>query len=339
MPALSFFCLLSAWLLWEDPKRTIVAYLPGAAIVPAAALGTNYLAHGTFIPAYAQREGEKTGTNTQYAKGRQGSGDSYWTNPEKRSPVDQGEPSRAVYAFHALIGHHGIFSLTPVWLLRLVGLAMLCLRRSWAGELGWFILILSAVCITFYLLRPLDDRNYGGMTSGFRWVFWFAPLWLVAMLPAADWMASRAACGCWPVGCLPLRDVCQLSDLEPLGPTLAGGSAAGTALGANGRAVVRESRNCRVLCEHHFFIFAIRADIHQSVAQRLSEGAHRAPYDPDFARSPYEAAAAAGCLSPRAFLACSTIAAKPAASATAISASVLRSSTMPALVSPAINWL
>jgi hypothetical protein len=24
------------------------------------------------------------------------------------------------------------------------------------------------------------------MTSGFRWVFWFAPLWLLVMLPAAD---------------------------------------------------------------------------------------------------------------------------------------------------------
>jgi hypothetical protein len=24
------------------------------------------------------------------------------------------------------------------------------------------------------------------MTSGFRWVFWLAPLWLVALLPAAE---------------------------------------------------------------------------------------------------------------------------------------------------------
>jgi hypothetical protein len=47
--------------------------------------------------------------------------------------------------------------------------------------------MLTAVCLVFYLaLRPLEDRNYGGMTSGLRWMFWFAPLWLWAMLPAAN---------------------------------------------------------------------------------------------------------------------------------------------------------
>jgi hypothetical protein len=39
------------------------------------------------------------------------------------------------------------------------------------------------------LLRPLEDRNYGGVAAGFRWMFWFAPLWLLVMLPAADRMA------------------------------------------------------------------------------------------------------------------------------------------------------
>jgi hypothetical protein len=29
------------------------------------------------------------------------------------------------------------------------------------------------------------------MTNGFRWMFWLIPLWLVVMLPAADWAARR----------------------------------------------------------------------------------------------------------------------------------------------------
>ena len=46
------------------------------------------------------------------------------------------------------------------------------------------------VCLVFFLgLRPQIDRNYGGMTSGFRWMFWFAPLWLLAMTPSADRLA------------------------------------------------------------------------------------------------------------------------------------------------------
>jgi hypothetical protein len=49
--------------------------------------------------------------------------------------------------------------------------------------------------VGFYLARPLADRNYGGMASGFRWAFWLAPLWIAATVPAADavsrWRAGR----------------------------------------------------------------------------------------------------------------------------------------------------
>jgi hypothetical protein len=52
------------------------------------------------------------------------------------------------------------------------------------------IATVSLVCLAFYIARPQVDRNYGGMTSGLRWMFWFAPLWLVALLPAADRLAT-----------------------------------------------------------------------------------------------------------------------------------------------------
>jgi hypothetical protein len=59
-------------------------------------------------------------------------------------------------------------------------------------ELAVLIGSITIVCVGFYLfvVKPLD-RNYGGMTSGLRWVFWLAPLWLIAIIPAADWLASR----------------------------------------------------------------------------------------------------------------------------------------------------
>jgi hypothetical protein len=53
------------------------------------------------------------------------------------------------------------------------------------------IVLISLACIAFYLARPPLDRNYGGVTSGLRWLFWLAPLWLLSMLPTLDFMSRR----------------------------------------------------------------------------------------------------------------------------------------------------
>lgn len=53
------------------------------------------------------------------------------------------------------------------------------------------VLVLTAVCLAFYIARPLKDRNYAGICCGFRWMFWFIPMWLLALQPVADWFASR----------------------------------------------------------------------------------------------------------------------------------------------------
>jgi hypothetical protein len=116
---------------------------------------------------------------------------SYWTSG-RAAGVDRGEPSIAVYAFHVLIGHHGILSLTPVWLLSLAGAVLLLIGRT--GELRGFAAMAAAVTVlvlAFYIFRPLADRNYGGVTNGLRWSFWLIPLWLIVMLPAADAACSR----------------------------------------------------------------------------------------------------------------------------------------------------
>lgn len=184
LPALSFLGLLSLGLLWLAPRQTLLAYVPAAAVVAIAFFATNWVAHGDLAPAYAHRgEGENWYDYTYERNGRVI--ESYWRN---RVGIDKGEESPAVYALHVLVGHHGIFSLTSVWILSLVGLA-LWLWKPGDRRLRWLallVLVLSAVCLAFYLSRPQDDRNYGGMTSGLRWMFWFAPLWLLTALPAAD---------------------------------------------------------------------------------------------------------------------------------------------------------
>ena len=117
---------------------------------------------------------------------------SYWTSDRRRG-VDLGEPSRGTYALHVLAGHHGVFSLTPVWILTILGLLMMFRPgRSGQQALASMILVLTVVCLVFYIgLRPVQDRNYGGVCSGFRWLFWLTPLWLMAMLPGADLMSQN----------------------------------------------------------------------------------------------------------------------------------------------------
>jgi len=43
----------------------------------------------------------------------------------------------------------------------------------------------------FYGSRDVEDRNYGGVCSGFRWVFWLTPAWLWLSVPAIE-VASRS---------------------------------------------------------------------------------------------------------------------------------------------------
>lgn len=186
LPALSFFALLTAIVLWKAPRLAALTYLPAALLVTAAFFATNWLAHHSWRPPYMHRSEGDNWYDYEFlrdGKVRQ----SYWSNRESRSPVDQGEPSAPLYALHVLVGHHGIFSLTPVWLLVPWGLILLA-RSPHSGlrQLAGFVALLSVVCIAYFLTMGVEDRNYGGMSSGFRWLFWLAPLWLLALAPAAD---------------------------------------------------------------------------------------------------------------------------------------------------------
>jgi len=187
LPALSLLAFLTAGLLVRFPRSTLAAFAPGAAIVAVAFFGTNYAAHQSLRPPYLHRRpGDNWYDYTYERNGR--TIESYWNHPVG---VDRGEPSRGVYALNVLVGHHGIFSLTPVWGLSLWGAGIwIFARKRRRRGLAAMTVLLSVICLGFYLLRPLETRNYGGMTSGFRWMFWFAPLWLMVMLPAADWLAA-----------------------------------------------------------------------------------------------------------------------------------------------------
>lgn len=189
LPAAALLALLGLLLLVRDWKKTLVWGVPGVAVVAAGFFGTNYLAHESLSPPYMHRS-ETDPADNWYFYSYEKNGrtvQSYW---QDRQGVDRGEPSKLNYALQVFVGHHGVYSLTPVWLLTLVGMGIWAVRGARIErELALATLVLTLVCFVFFIvLRPQVDRNYGGVTCGFRWMFWLAPLWLATLLPAVDWM-------------------------------------------------------------------------------------------------------------------------------------------------------
>jgi hypothetical protein len=187
LPAAALLAAIAVLLFRKAPAQTLIAFVPPALLVLGAFFGTNWIAHGRLEPAYAHRADDWY-DYTYERGGRQVK--SYWQNPVG---VDRGEPSPAIYALNVLVGHHGVFSLTPIWFLSAAGMAG-WMWRARDPRLRWLAAAVAAIslaCLAFYVNQPLMNRNYGGIASGLRWIFWLAPLWLVTMLPAVDAMAGR----------------------------------------------------------------------------------------------------------------------------------------------------
>ncbi|HMP80711.1 MAG TPA: hypothetical protein PKD54_14750, partial [Pirellulaceae bacterium] len=124
---------------------------------------------------------------------------SYWSSEGNgRSQVDRGEKSRWVYLWHCTLGHHGFWSLTPIWLLAAVGFWQWGTRAAWGSRaIAWMGLMMTLMVLVFYVTREPHDRNYGGMTSGLRWALWLVPFWLMGLAVACEHRPS--ARWWWPL--------------------------------------------------------------------------------------------------------------------------------------------
>jgi len=113
----------------------------------------------------------------------------YWSGDIQSK--EEVEPSRLVYLSHMLVGHHGIFSLTPIWILAAIGCVVLAVgRNSNMRALAVITGVLTVVVVGFYVKLPMEQRNYGGQTCCLRWLIWFTPLWLLTMIPVVDWLGK-----------------------------------------------------------------------------------------------------------------------------------------------------
>lgn len=179
LPACVFGAAMFVMLVRTDLKKTLCWFVPAALIPLAGFFYTTYLASGGWIPFYAY-----FGTEV-YEYVHEGM-PSYWMNP---AGIDAGGDGRLTYLFHCLIGHHGILSLSPVFLLTVVGW---CYGRRFREfplrSFSWLGLGLTLWLLTFVVIKT---NNYGGNTSGLRWAFWLIPFWLVTMIPVIDEWGHR----------------------------------------------------------------------------------------------------------------------------------------------------
>ncbi len=198
LPAAAFSAAIFVPLLYVRPKAILLHFVPAMLIPIAALFACNYAALGRWLPAYS----DFGGPMYEFAG-------SHW---EKLKLVKQGIPQKGidfadepkgVYAFHLLLGHHGWFSLTPVFFASLLGIAILT-RRSISDVrgvltrrmteavftlpiVGAMTAVVSVVLMGYFVFKT---NNYGGFTSGPRWFFWLIPLWLIAGLPGVDRIAQ-----------------------------------------------------------------------------------------------------------------------------------------------------
>ncbi|MBA2603130.1 MAG: hypothetical protein H0U94_06045 [Acidobacteria bacterium] len=180
LPAAGLVLGLMLWLLWLSPRDTLRYALPALALPVGVYLFTQYLAVGSIVPTYAREQWYRF----------EGS---YWGNPVG---VDRADEHVLLYAFHLLVGHTGILSLTPMFVAGWIGMVRSALHEdgnvgrvaSARRVLGCLTLALTVITFVFYVVRT---HNYGGITAGARWFIWLMPLWLLTMLPELDrWAAD-----------------------------------------------------------------------------------------------------------------------------------------------------
>lgn len=164
LPALSFFVILALVMAGTSLKQTAFAFLPAALIPFLTFFASQYAAMGSLIPAYAEFGGDAY----EYAG-------SYWTTPLDLDYYDKHPEPRAVYLTHMLVGHHGIFSLSPIFLFAMAGIA------SRMGSRTYRTIALGLACVAIVGAGcGWRIYNEGSIDlAKMSWAFWLAPLWLM----------------------------------------------------------------------------------------------------------------------------------------------------------------
>ncbi len=143
LPALSFPALLGPMLLVRHPRQTLLFFVPAVLVPLAAFAGLQYLEFGEFFLPY-----ESFGSDEYKYEG------SIWETPLELDAFNKTPEPRWVYLFHMTLGHHGILSLTPIFLFSIWGGMKLLGRGRWLAAFAWLTALVVAGLGGFALYDP-----------------------------------------------------------------------------------------------------------------------------------------------------------------------------------------
>jgi hypothetical protein len=159
LPGLAITGAVFIYLLTHDRKKTLLWFLPGLLPGVVAHFALTYYISGSFKPFYFNRE-LKTFKEFYF---------------RKAGGIDGLYEPKPTYAFNVLFGHHGLFSMTPLYLFGLWELVRSIKTRRLLAE---SLVILASVLafLGFFIMRT---HNYGGWAVGMRHLVPIMPLLLL----------------------------------------------------------------------------------------------------------------------------------------------------------------
>jgi hypothetical protein len=164
LPALAFLALLTGLFLVRDFRRTVLYSIPAALIPIAGFAAAQHAVFGEFKLAY-----ESFGTDEYLYEG------SLWKTPLDLDALNDHPEPYWVYLFHLTLGHHGIFSLTPIFLFSALGAMRLLGRGGRFLEVWTGVTILAVLGLAGYYFYDPPAWWADGPLHPYLWVFWLIP--------------------------------------------------------------------------------------------------------------------------------------------------------------------
>jgi len=159
LPGMAISGAVFLYLFLHDRKKTLLLFLP--ALLPGVIvhLALTYSISGSFKPFYFNRE-LKTFKEFYF---------------RKAAGIDGLREPKPLYAFNVLLGHHGLFSMTPLYLFGLWELVRSIKARRFLPE----SLVMLATIVAFLAFFIMRTNNYGGWAVGMRHLVPIMPLLLL----------------------------------------------------------------------------------------------------------------------------------------------------------------